>query len=473
MNNESTISNELPKGWVTAPLDSLCQKFRGVSYGKDDASAVPKKGYVPILRANNLQNDRLTFDDLVWVPADCVSDQQKLRAGDIVVAMSSGSKSIVGKTAQVMEDWQGSFGAFCGVLRAWPELNSRYVGMFLRTREYRNTISELAAGSNINNLKNEHLAAIEVPVAPLPEQQLIVAKLETMLGKVDVSQQRLTKISVLLKRFRQSVLSAACAGCLTTDWREENENIPTADTLIKDAQFEIAQSEIELPELPEKWNWVALGNYARCFRGRFSPRPRNDPRYFNGKHPFIQIGNLPREGGLVSSHVQTLNDEGLAVSRKFPKGTVVIAIVGATIGNTGVLAYEMCVTDSIVGLETGDELGNRYVELFLRHKKDDVRQISYSSGGQPNINLAVLNPYPLALPPLAEQQEIVRRVEGLFALADQLELRLKMAISRVRGITPSLLARAFAGKLVSQNSADEPAEKLLARIKNFQTRKVK
>ena len=152
------------------------------------------------------------------------------------------------------------------------------------------------------------------------------------------------------------------------------------------------------------------------------------------------------------------------MSRKFPKGTVVIAIVGATIGNTGVLAYDMCVTDSIVGLETGDELCNRFIELFLRHKKDDVRQISYSSGGQPNINLATLNPYPLALPPLPEQQEIVRRVESLFALADQLEARLAKARGQVDKLTPSLLARAFAGKLVPQDPNDEPASALLERI---------
>jgi len=130
-----------------------------------------------------------------------------------------------------------------------------------------------------------------------------------------------------------------------------------------------------------------------------------------------------------------------------------------------VLAYDMCVTDSIVGLETGDELGNRYVELFLRHKKDDIRQTSYSSGGQPNINLATLNPYPLALPPLPEQQEIVRRVESLFLLANQIEARLAAAQRQVDALTPSLLARAFAGKLVPQDPADEPAERLLERIK--------
>ena len=64
------------------------------------------------------------------------------------------------------------------------------------------------------------------------------------------------------------------------------------------------------------------------------------------------------------------------------------------------------------------------------------------------------------------QQEIVRRVEGLFALADQLEVRLAKAQSRVSGITPSLLARAFVGKLVPQDPTDEPASELLSRIKS-------
>jgi len=72
---------------------------------------------------------------------------------------------------------------------------------------------------------------------------------------------------------------------------------------------------------------------------------------------------------------------------------------------------------------------------------------------------------------LAEQQEIVRRVESLFALADQLESRLAQARGQVDKLTPSLLARAFAGKLVPQDPADEPAEKLLERIRTSSSRK--
>jgi type I restriction enzyme S subunit len=164
-------------------------------------------------------------------------------------------------------------------------------------------------------------------------------------------------------------------------------------------------------------------------------------------------------------HNQTLNDNGFAVSKRFPKGTVVIAIVGATIGNTGILAYDMCFTDSMVGIETGNDFGNRFVELFLRHRKEDIRQLSYAGGGQPNIKLETLNPYPLALPSLTEQQEIVRRVDTLFNFADQIEARYNKARAYVDKLSQSILAKAFRGELVEQDPNDEPASVLLERIR--------
>jgi hypothetical protein len=119
------MTDGLPPGWVSAPLDSLCERFRGVSYRQSDASLKPKAGYLPILRANNIQNDSVTFTNLVWVPAYRVSDQQLVRKGDVLIAMSSGSKQVVGKTAQAQDDWSGAFGAFCGVLRPLSLIDSR------------------------------------------------------------------------------------------------------------------------------------------------------------------------------------------------------------------------------------------------------------------------------------------------------------------------------------------------------------
>ena len=100
------------------------------------------------------------------------------------------------------------------------------------------------------DVPSQVLRGIEVPLAPLAEQRRIVAKLETLLGKVDASQQRLAKIPVLLKRFRQSVLAAACSGRLTADWREEND--ASAQT---DESVEVIES---FPSLPETWKWRLL-----------------------------------------------------------------------------------------------------------------------------------------------------------------------------------------------------------------------
>ena len=122
----------------------------------------------------------------------------------------------------------------------------------------------------------------------------------------------------------------------------------------------------------------------------------------------------------------------------------------------------MCFPDSLVGIQTGSDEGNQYIEYFLRSKKYEIRQASYSSGCELNWSL---NPYPLALPPLPEQHEIVRRVEALFALADQIETRYAKAKTHVDRLTQSILAKAFRGELVPQDPKDEPASVLLERIR--------
>lgn len=315
-----------------------------------------------------------------------------------------------------------------------------------------------------------NLSPLLIPIPPIAEQNRIIAKLDAVMQKVESNKQRIEKIPKLLKRFRQSVLAAAVSGKLTEDWREKNDNENLFE--ISD-QFEINETYKELYELPKNWQWVALGNYVKCNRGRFSIRPRNDPRYFGGDIPFIQIGDLPREGGYVTKHTQTLNESGLKVSKMFPKNTLTIAIVGATIANTGILAYDMCFTDSMVGINTGDLDLNLFLDYYLRIEKENFRQLSYAGGGQPNIKLELLNAYPFPLPPHEEQKEIVRRIEKLFAFADKIEARYSKAKTMLDKLPQSILAKAFRGELVPQDPNDEPASVLLERIKAAKEKKVK
>jgi type I restriction enzyme S subunit len=115
--------------WTT--LGEITRLTRGVTYDKSAASEQPKENYIPILRATNIQDERLVLDaDLVFVPQNYVKPEQMLEHGDVVICTSSGSKHLVGKTAQLLHEWQGSFGAFCAAAKISKEVDPRFVGYF-------------------------------------------------------------------------------------------------------------------------------------------------------------------------------------------------------------------------------------------------------------------------------------------------------------------------------------------------------
>lgn len=155
----------LPEGWAAVSLLEISELLRGVSYAKGEAEKELREGLIPLLRANNI-SEGLVFSDLQYVPERRVSPDQMLKQGDVIVAMSSGSKAVVGKAATVLEPWNGTFGAFCGVLRPLLSLDFRFFGMFFQTKDYRKAISEASAGTNINNLKREYFGDLHIPLPP-------------------------------------------------------------------------------------------------------------------------------------------------------------------------------------------------------------------------------------------------------------------------------------------------------------------
>lgn len=161
-----------------ARVAELAEQIRGVTYGKEDAKTNPRPGYLPVLRAGNIADDGLVFDNLVFVPAERIAPAQKIRRNDVVIATSSGSLDVVGKAARAREDFDGGFGAFCKVLRPGPDVDPAYFAHFFRTPEYRQRVSALATGANINNLRNEHLDEFRIPLLPLAEQKRIAAILD-------------------------------------------------------------------------------------------------------------------------------------------------------------------------------------------------------------------------------------------------------------------------------------------------------
>ncbi|MEJ7866584.1 restriction endonuclease subunit S [Xanthomonas oryzae] len=440
--------SELPGGWCTSALSGLADTVRGVTYNKLQAQSTAEEGLLPILRANNINSGKLVFDDLVFVPEDCVSRTQVLLAGDIVVAMSSGSRSVVGKSAQVEAPWPGSFGAFCGVLRASQEIDARYLYYFTQSRAYRDRVSELAAGVNINNLKPGHFEKISVPLAPLAEQKRIAQKLDALLAQVDTLKARIDAIPALLKRFRKSVVHSAVIGRLSADLR-----VP----------IEKSEEQEQLGPL-ESWREVTLASLGELSRGKSKHRPRNDSRLYGSEYPFIQTGDVANSGGALTSSKVFYSEFGLKQSRLFPSGTLCITIA-ANIADTAMLAIDACFPDSVVGfIPNKDDCVAQFIKYVIDDNKESLEALAPATA-QKNINLKVLNQVKLRIPPIKEQTEIVRHVEQLFAYADQLEAKVAAAQQRIDALTQSLLAKAFRGELVPQDPSDEPASVLLDRIR--------
>jgi type I restriction enzyme S subunit len=159
-------------------VGEVSTQIRGVTYNRQDAADNALPGYLPVLRAGNIEEHGLTFDDLVYVPASKVSDKQRLRKNDVLIAASSGSIDVVGKAARALHDYDGGFGAFCKVLRPNGHIDPGYFAHYFQTPDYRRRVSFLAAGANINNLRNEDLDDLEIPLPPLAEQKRIAGILD-------------------------------------------------------------------------------------------------------------------------------------------------------------------------------------------------------------------------------------------------------------------------------------------------------
>ncbi len=156
--------------------------------------------------------------------------------------------------------------------------------------------------------------------------------------------------------------------------------------------------------IPEGWTLESLESLASVERGRFIARPRNDPRFYGGDIPFVQTGDVRLSSGWLKTHSQTLNEEGLAVSRLFPSGTILITIA-ANIGDVAIATFPVACPDSLVAIQANETTSNIWLMYALQMYKQDFEALA-TQNAQKNINLEVLRPFEILTPPLPEQQAI-------------------------------------------------------------------
>lgn len=171
------------------------------------------------------------------------------------------------------------------------------------------------------------------------------------------------------------------------------------------------QKETAIGLVPDSWDVARLADLASIERGRFLHRPRNEPRFYGGPTPFVQTGDVVRSAGRIREFSQSLNDDGVAISRIFPAGTILITIA-ANIGYTGILEFASACPDSLVAITAGARVNNAFLEYFLQTQQAEMDQRA-PKGTQKNINIQFLSPWSIPVPTLDEQQQIVEILDAV------------------------------------------------------------
>lgn len=380
---------------------------------------------------------------------------------------------------------------------------------YVRSKLFLDQRDELATGSTQEALTDTKAIDILILFPPLAEQRRIVAKLEMLLGKVDACQKRLAKIPMILKRFRQSILAAACSGRLTTNWRENNLDaisISPSQRLREIGQRRQQAFQLELSkaaakgenkprrpsnldpnakdnpagaDLPESWYWTSFEDAASTVPHSMSSGPfgsalgRKD--YLKTGVPVIRGQNIQSGRFVVGNFVFISEDKAKELKRSSAQpGDIVIVAVGSS-GQSAIIPDEIqfailsqnCNKFTFDAEMVMPEFVNfvLQIEMAIEQLRDRTTDTA-----RPFLSLTNLKTLLLPIPPLPEQKEIVRRVEALFALADQIEACYTKGKAYVDKLTQSILAKAFRGELVPQDPNDEPASVLLERIKAEQVK---
>lgn len=206
------------------------------------------------------------------------------------------------------------------------------------------------------------------------------------------------------------------------------------------------ESHIEwLEKTPSHWKIQKIKYCSKIFRGKFTHRPRNDPRLYDGPYPFIQTGDVARAGKFITEFKQTLNDRGLRVSTLIPKGTVVLTIA-ANIGDISILGFDACFPDSVVGFLPGLELERDYFYLALSVMK---RQFMASSiqNTQMNLNVDRIGSNSIAIPPLSEQRAIIKWADEINGISEAAQAKLTEEIGALKALKSTVVANAVTGNL--------------------------
>lgn len=417
---------ELPEGWKPYKLDDLLEPsglFDGPFGSNLKTSDYTERG-VRVVRLENLANLRFIEEKRTFISPEKYRTLKKhtVRAGDLLFGSFLDDAVRVAMLPDLPTPAIAKADCFC--IRPRRDLvDSRFLMFRLGASATKDALIEEIHGATRPRVTTRQLRDLEVVLPSLPEQQRIAARVGSGLRLVIASRDRLLSVQALLTRFRLSVLTAACSGRLTEEWR---------DSLSRSSA----------------WPTVALSAVAKSFSYGTSAKPSS-----TGRVPVLRMGNI-QNGRLDWTDLVFTSDRQEIEKYRLSAGDLLFNRTNSPelVGKTAVYRgeREAIYAGYLIRVRCSDRLLPDFLHYSLSCPagREHLASVRTDGVSQSNINAKSLAAFEFALPSIEEQREIVRRVEALFALADAIEKRVAAATARADKLTQAILAKAFRGELV-------------------------
>lgn len=385
-------------------LDTYIKQIRGISYNPKDISEMPFEDYLPILKANNIKENGIDTTSLIYIHKSKIKKEQLIKKGDLLLAASSGSKDIVGKNIFFENDFNGSFGAFCKVVRPNHNINPRFLSFFFKTPAYKRHIRSLIQGANINNLRSEDIDSLKIP---------------------EFSQLEQIHIANILSQAENLIA-------------QRKESIRLLDEYLKSMFLEMFGDPVRNEKGLKKMELGKLGNWKS---GGTPLRAKKE--YFAGNIPWLTSGELNEM--FISGSKERITHDAILNSNasEIPVGSILLGMYDtAALKSSITLEISTC-NQAIAFAKLDEKLCNTiYVYYSIQIGKEYFR--SQQRGvRQKNMNLSMIKATKIPLPQLELQSQFAQIVEKIEAIKTQY----RQSLQELEHLYGSLSQQAFKGEL--------------------------
>lgn len=460
MNSEVMHPYELPQGWAWTTMGPIAEYINGRAF---KPSEWEKHGR-PILRIQNLTRSSNTVNRY----SKAIEEKYIVSNGDLLISWSATLGAYIYKGEQAVLNQH--------IFKVLPYIDKLF--LFYLVTNYIRELKGKVHGTGMQHITKGKFENTAVPLPPLPEQHRIVAKIEELFTRLDAGVEALKKVKAQLKRHRQSVLKHAFEGKLTQEWRQAHKHeLEPASVLlerIKQERQRTAKGKYkelppldtsDLPELLEGWVWARIGDISEAIQYGYTASSTSESagpkmlRITDIQNNFVDWDAVP--------YCRIETEEKAKYLLK--DGDLVFARTGATVGKSFLIRDtipESVFASYLIRIALSRHVNKTFVYSFFQSHDYWMQIYAGQLGiGQPNVNSQTLSRIFVPLSPTLEQHHIVEEIEHRFSVADQIEKTVDHSLKQAERLRQSILKRAFEGKLVPQDPNDEPAEKLLERIK--------